>query len=234
MRRCITVTYLRQSDIPTLAKRKSSRAVIGARLLYVVDDYLRKKQRGRGDMSNLIREAVEAVDLSSVELISIHGKKEAVTAKATQVVIPSEMRRELERWSETRNCTMNELLNSALVASLLKARSGRGGGRLRGHMAAIGKMTAQERDEFFSTLQALTGLEPGPDPRTRDGSYYEYDSQLEATVEVTKEGRRFGVDAVAGGELVRIREVGDTPFLEKRTSGGAKGNGKPVRAVQRA
>jgi len=70
-------------------------------------------------MSNLIREAVEAIDLSSVELISIHGKKETVTAKATQVVITSEMRRDLERWSETRNCTMNELLNSALVAHLL-------------------------------------------------------------------------------------------------------------------
>ena len=234
MRRCITVTYFRQSDIPTLAKRKSSRAVIGARLLYVVDDYLRKKQRGRGDMSNLIREAVEAVDLSSVELISIHGKKHPVTAKATQVVIPGEMRRDLERWSETRNCTMNELLNSALVASLLKARSGRGGGRLRGHMAVLGKMTAKEREEFFATLLALTGLEPGPDPRSRDGGYYEYDPHLEATVEVTKEGRRFVVEAVAGGELVRVREVGDAPFLEKRSSNGAKGNGKPVRAARRA
>ncbi len=197
-----------------------------------MDDYLRKKQRGRGDMSNLIREAVEAVDLSSVELISIHGKKHTVTAKATQVVIPTEMRRELERWSEKRNCTMNELLNSALVVALLKARSGRGGGRSRGHMAALGKMTAKEREEFFRSLLALTGLEPGPDPRSRDGSYYEYDPRLEATVEVTKEGTRFVVEAVAGGELVRVREVGEAPFLEKRGSNGVKGNGKPTRATR--
>jgi hypothetical protein len=203
-----------------VANRKSSRTVIGARLLHAVDDYLRKKQRGRGDMSNLIREAVEAVDLASVELISIHGKKHTVTAKATQVVIPTEMRRQLERWSEKRNCTMNELLNSALMVALLKARSGRGGGR--GAMAALGKMTAKEREEFFGTLLALTGLEPGPDHRSRDGSYYEYDPQLEATVEVAKDGRRFVVDTVAGGELVRVREVGQAPFMERGKSNGAR------------
>jgi hypothetical protein len=204
---------------------------MGARLLHAVDAYLRKKQRGRGDMSNLIREAVEAVDLASVELISIHGKKHRVTAKATQVVIPTEMRRQLERWSEKRNCTMNELLNSALVVTLLKVRSGRGGGR--GAMAA-GKMTAQQREEFFGRLLALTGLEPGPDHRSRDGSYYEYDPHLEATVEVAKDGRRFAVEAVAGGELVRVREVGQAPFLERRNSEGAGGRGKTTRGPRRA
>jgi hypothetical protein len=213
-----------------VAKRRSSRAVIGARLLHAVDDYLRSNQRGRGDMSNLIREAVEAVDLSSVELIRIHGKRETPTAKATQVVIPMGMRRELERWSGKRECTMNELLNSALVASLLKGKTGQHGGR-RPQMAVLGKMAAKERAEVFQRLADLTGLEPGPDLRSREGSFYEYDPKLKATVEVTK-GRRFVVEAATGGELVRVREVGESPFLEKRNTLAARGQGKNVHMTQ--
>jgi hypothetical protein len=205
-----------------VAKRKLSRAVIGARLLHRVDDFLRRKQRGRGDMSKLIQEAVEAVDLSSVELIRIHGKRETPTARATQVVIPVEMRLDLERWSEKRECTMNELLNSALVAALLRGHTNRIGTESGTSLAARGKMTASEREEFFRTLSALTGLEPGPDPRTREGNYYEYDPDLKATIEVTKQGRRFLVKAIPGGELVRVREVGEAPYLEKQTSGGSR------------
>ena len=166
-----------------MVKPKLSRAVIGARLLHRVDDFLRRNQRGRGDMSKLIQEAVEAVDLSSVELIRIHGKRETPTARATQVVIPVEMRRDLERWSEKRECTMNELLNSALVAALLRGRSDRNGTSTE----ARGKMTA---------------------------------SDLKATIEVTKQGRRFLVKAITGGELVRVREIGEAPYLEKRNPGG--------------
>ena len=180
-----------------------------------------QKQRGRGDMSRLIQEAVEAVDLSSVELIRIHGKRETPTARATQVVIPGEMRRDLERWSEKRDCTMNELLNSALVAALLRGRNDRNGIGSGTSMEARRKMTASEREEFFRNLTALTGIEPGPDPRTREGRYYEFDPDLKATIEVTKQGRRFLVKAIAGGELVRVREVGQVPYLEKRNSGGS-------------
>ena len=205
-----------------MAKRKLSRAIIGARLLHRVDDFLRRKQRGRGDMSKLIREAVEAVDLSSVELIRIHGKRETPTARPTQVVIPVEMRRDLERWSEKRECTMNELLNSALVAALLRGHTDRNGTESATSIAARGKMTASEREEFLRTLSALNGLEPGPDQRTGEGSYYEYHPGLRATIEVTKQGRRFLVKAVPGGELVRVREVGEAPYLEKRNSGGSR------------
>ena len=83
-------------------------------------------------------------------------------------------------------------------------------------------MTASDREEFFRTLTALTGFEPGPDPRTREGSYYEYDSDLKATVEVSRQGRRFLVKAIPGGELVRVREVGEAPYLEKQNSGGSR------------
>ena len=92
-----------------MAKKKSSRVVVGARLLHVVDNYLRRKQRGRGDMSSLIFEALQEVDLGSVELITIQGQRRQVTARPTKIVLPMDVRDELERLSETRACSMNEL-----------------------------------------------------------------------------------------------------------------------------
>src|SRR5258708_11883522 len=179
-------------SIPIVAKTKSSRVVVGARLLHVVDNYLRRKQRGRGDMSALIYQALREVDLGSVELITIQGQRRQVTARPTKIVLPTDVRDELERLSETRACSMNELLNSALVASLLKSRSEKSGERSRrGPTAMLNTMTAKERDEFFARLLALTGLEPGPDPRSTEGGYYERDAKLAATVEIAGHGRRY-------------------------------------------
>src|SRR6266487_3885821 len=132
-------------QVHIVAKKKSSRVVVGARLLHVVDNYLRRKQRGRGDMSSLIYEALREVDLGSVQLITIQGQRKQVTARPTKIVLPSDVRDQLDRWSETRACSMNELLNSALVSSLLKPRSDKSGERpRRGHTAMLNMMTAKE------------------------------------------------------------------------------------------
>src|SRR5437016_1979940 len=96
-------------QIHIVAKNKSSRVVVGARLLHVVDNYLRRKQRGRGDMSSLIYEALREVDLGSVQLITIQGQRKQVTARLTKIVLPTDVRDQLDRWSETRACSMNEL-----------------------------------------------------------------------------------------------------------------------------
>ena len=145
-----------------MAKKKSSRVVVGARLLHVVDNYLRKKQRGRGDMSSLIYEALREVDLGSVDLITIQGERRQVTARPTKIVLPPDMRDELQQFAESRDCSMNELMNSALVAALLKSRTQKSGERSRrGHTAMLNTMTAKEREQFFARLLALTGLEPG-------------------------------------------------------------------------
>src|SRR5216683_1161615 len=93
---------------------------VGVRLLHTVNAYLRKKQRGKGDMSKLIYEALTRIDLSSVPLITIHGRRQPTVAKVTQIVMPNEIRQLIEHWSEDRRCSMNELLNSALVADCRK------------------------------------------------------------------------------------------------------------------
>ena len=210
-------------QVYTVAKKKSSRVVVGARLLHVVDNYLRRKQRGRGDMSSLIFEALREVDLGSVELITIQGQRRQVTARPTKIVLPTDVRDELDRVSETRACSMNELLNSALVASLLKSRSEKSGERSRrGHTAMLNTMTAKEREEFFARLLALTGLEPGPDPRTTEGGYYEWDPKLEATVEIAPDGKRYLMERVGPGEMIRSREVKGSAFVERPREGSRR------------
>jgi len=207
-------------QVHIVAKKKSSRVVVGARLLHVVDNYLRRKQRGRGDMSSLIYEALREVDLGSVQLITIQGQRKQVTARPTKIVLPTDVRDQLDRWSETRACSMNELLNSALVASLVKSKTEKSGERQRrGHGAMLNTMTTKERQEFFARVLSLTGLEPGPEPRSTEGNYYEWDPRLEATVEVTADGKRYLMERVGPGEMVRSRELKGSSFIERPTDG---------------
>ena len=113
---------------------------------------------------------------------------------------------------------MNELLNSALVGSLLKSRPEKNGKRTRpGQTPTFDTMTAKEREGFFARLLALAGQEPGPDPRSREGNYYEWDPKLEATVEVAVDGRRYLMERVAPGEMVRARELKGSAFVERPT-----------------
>ena len=210
-------------SIPIVAKTKSSRVVVGARLLHVVDNYLRRKQRGRGDMSALIYQALREVDLGSVQLITIQGQRRQVTARPTKIVLPTDVRDQLERWSEARACSMNELLNSALVVSLLKPRPEKNGERSRrGQTPTFDTMTAKEREGFFARLLALTGQEPGPDPRSREGNYYEWDPKLEAMVEVAVDGRRYLMERVGPGEMVRARELKGSAFVERPKAGSGR------------
>src|SRR2546425_12661745 len=132
-------------QIHIVAKKKSSRVVVGARLLHVLDNHLRRKQRGRGDMSALIYQALREVDLASVQLITIQGHRRQVTARPTKIVLATDVRDQLERWSEARACSMNELLNSALVLSLLKPRPEKSRERSgRGQTQTFHTMTAKE------------------------------------------------------------------------------------------
>ena len=197
-----------------MPKPRPSRPV-GIRLLHVVDAYLRKKQRGKGDLSKLIMEAVSRTDLRLVPLITIHGRREPTVAKVTQIVMPNEIRQLIEHWSENRRCSMNELLNSALVANLPKTRSEHDTRSVPStHATELGQMTAAQREAFFARLLRLTGNDSTPSLRSREGSYYEYDSKTGGTVEITQDSRRFLVESTAGGELIRLREVGKSPFLE--------------------
>jgi hypothetical protein len=213
---CLKPKHEQGSVMP---KPRSSRPV-GIRLLHTVDAYLRKKQRGKGDLSKLIMEALSRTDLRVVPLITIHGRRQPTVAKVTQIVMPNDIRQLIEHWSENRRCSMNELLNSALVGSLLKSRPEKSGERTRrGQTPTFDTMTRKEREGFFARLLALTGQDPGPDPRSREGNYYEWDPKFGAAVEVAGDGRRYLMERVGPGEMVRARELKGSAFVERPTPG---------------
>lgn len=193
-----------------MTKRRASRKAVGVRLLHAVDNYLRKKQRRKGDLSRLIYEAISAVDLTEVPLTLFHGKREKVTAKVTQIVMPQDMCDEIEKWAASRQCSMNELLNSALSAGLAVTRSsaaGRGTGSKRSKEWS--GLSSLARKKFFDEILALNGSEAGPDPKSAAGSFYQFEPKLSGTVEVSSDGTRYLVGCMSGsGDLVRLSKAG--------------------------
>jgi hypothetical protein len=202
-------------DASKLKRRPNDLIVFQTRLLLKVDGMLRRKMRKHGDMSAFVRQSLEDVDLHTVELSRFHGKKVVSTTKATQVVMPVALRKKLQEVAPARGCSMNELLNSAIVAWLTKDRPLRAGGR-RGHMPAYDGMNAREREQMWQSLLSLTGLEPGPHSPSQEGGSYEWDKQLKSLVEIVPStGKKYVVNS-RGGELVRVRELGESPFVERR------------------
>ena len=193
-----------------MTKLRSSQKAIGVRLLHAVDNYLRKKQRRKGDLSRLIYEAIEAVDLADVPLTLFHGKRERVTAKVTQVVMPLGTCDEIEKWAAVRRCSMNELLNSALSAGLPLTRSSApGSGAGRKSSKVWDGLSSQARKKFCDEILALNGSEAGPGPRSAAGSFYQFEPKLSGTVEVSSDGTRYLVGCIGGnGDLVRLRKAG--------------------------
>ena len=65
-------------------------------------------------------------------------------------------------------------------------------------MAAYDEMSEAERRLLAKTLGSLTGLQGGRNGTLPDGTHYEYDPVLKATVEVTASGERYPVTLVDG------------------------------------
>ena len=65
-------------------------------------------------------------------------------------------------------------------------------------MAAYDEMSEAERQQLSKTLGSLTGLQGGRNGTLPDGTHYEYDPVLKATVEVTPSGDRYPVTLVDG------------------------------------
>ena len=193
-----------------MMKRGTSRKAVGVRLLHAADNYLRKKQRRKGDLSRLIYEAIAAVDLAEVPLTLFHGKREKVTAKVTQVVMPQDMCDEIEKWAAARRCSMNELLNSALSAGLSMTRPSAVDGQTeRKRPKEWSGLSSLARKKFFDEILALNGSEVGPGPRSAAGSFYQFEPKLSGTVEVSSDGTRYLVGCIGGnGDLVRLRKAG--------------------------
>lgn len=73
-------------------------------------------------------------------------------------------------------------------------------------MQPFGKMTGDELDEIESFLEAPPADPRLVDGRFADGTVYDWDSSLRATIETAPDGRRFVVE-FRDGKLVREREL---------------------------
>src|SRR5882762_5623688 len=81
---------------PVATRRNRGFDVFNVRLLIALDKLLRKKRRYQGDLSASINDALLAVNLNTVKLVTLQGKKKQ-TARETQVVILRRLIRRIQR-----------------------------------------------------------------------------------------------------------------------------------------
>jgi hypothetical protein len=144
---------------PVAIRRKAGFDVFNVRLLIGLDKLLRAKRRYQGDLSASINDALLAVNLKTVKLVTLQGKKKQ-TARETQVVLLGQLIRRIKRIADARGSSINQLVNSGLLAYYSKrakidsaSRAPRGA-----FMAPFDKMSVAERQQMMEGLGSLTGL----------------------------------------------------------------------------
>src|SRR6266404_678011 len=115
---------------PVAIRRNVGFDVFNVRLLIGLDKLLRAKRRYQGDFSASINDALLDVNLNTVKLVTLQGKKKQ-TARETQVVLLRRLIRRVKRIADARGCSMNQLVNSGLMAYYSKGRTGRLGSASR-------------------------------------------------------------------------------------------------------
>jgi hypothetical protein len=175
--------------------------VFNVRLLVRLDKLLRSKRRYQGDLSASINDALLAVNLNTIKLVTLQGKKKQ-TARETQVVILRRLIRRIQRIAEARGCSMNQLVNSGLIAYYSKESRRKletpSKPTRQPQKPPYDKMTAEERQRLMEAIGNLSGLQEGPKDAFSDGTHYEYDANLKATVEVGPSRSAVPVALVAG------------------------------------
>ena len=177
-----------------MPKRRSVHfGVYNVRLLSALDRVLRDKPRYMGELSTSINDALLAVDLNIVELVNLQSR-EKQTGRETQVVILNRLRKRIHQVAKKRNCSMNQLVNSALLAYYLKTGEGKLKKTLSARAASLRSydtMSESERRELHQLLAGLSAIQSVPlEAEEPNGTYYEYDRNLKATVKVTSDGER--------------------------------------------
>jgi hypothetical protein len=108
--------------VPT--RRNIGFDAFNVRLLIGLDKLLRSKRRYKGDLSASINDALLAVNLNTIKLVTLQGKKKQ-TARETQVVLLRRLIRRIKRIADARGCSINQLVNSGLMAYYSKPRAGK-------------------------------------------------------------------------------------------------------------
>jgi len=93
---------------------------------------------------------------------------------------------------------MNQLVNSALLTYYSKTGEGKLKKPSKGRSSSVhlyDAMSESERRQLSQMLSGLSAMQSAPSRRkSRNGTYYEYDRNLKATVKVTPDGERTPVE----------------------------------------
>ena len=181
-----------------MSKRRSANfGVYNVRLLSSLDKLLRDKPRFMGELSTSINDALLAVDLNTVELVKLQSRQKQ-TGRETQVVILNRLRKRIHQVAKKRNCSMNQLVNSALLAFYSKGGETKLKKSTKGRVSFLRSydtMSESERRELHQLLGGLSAMQFVPlEAEEPNGAYYEYDRNLKATVKVTPDGERTRVE----------------------------------------
>jgi hypothetical protein len=173
--------------------RSAHLEVYNVRLLRSLDELLRDKPRYMGELSKSINDALLAADLNTVELVKLQSR-EKQTGRETQVVILRRLRKRIHQVAKKRNCSMNELVNSALLAYYQKggeAKLKELSKRRKPLGISYDTMSELEREALHQMLSQFSGMQAvAIDGEEPDGTHYEYDRNLRSTVRVTSDGER--------------------------------------------
>src|SRR5438105_7395966 len=147
---------------PVAIRRNVGFDVFNVRLLIGLDKLLRAKRRYQGDLSASINDALLAVNLNTIKLVTLQGKKKK-TARETQVVLLRRLIRRIKRIADARGCSINQLVNSGLMAHYSKQRTGKLGSPSRptrqSAKATYDKMSPEERQQLMEAIASLPGLQ---------------------------------------------------------------------------
>jgi len=150
-----------------------------------------------GELSTSINDALLAVNLNTVKLVTLQSRQKQ-TGRETQVVILKRLRKRIHQVAKKRNCSMNQLVNSALLAYYSKAGEGKLKKPAKGRSSSVHSydtMSESERRELHQMLAGLSAMQSVPfEVEEPNGTYYEYDRNLKATVKVTPDGERTPVE----------------------------------------
>jgi len=98
---------------------------------------------------------------------------------------------------------MNQLVNSALLVFYSKCGESKLKKPAKGRSSSVHSydmMTETERRELHQMLAELSAMQSVPfEAEEPNGSYYEYDRNLKATVKVTRHGERTPVEKLETG-----------------------------------
>ena len=180
-----------------MPKRRSVHfGVYNVRLLSALDSLLRDKPRYLGELSTSINDALLAVDLNAVELVKLQSRQKQ-TGRETQVVILRRLRKRIHQVAQKRKCSMNLLVNSALLAYYSKTgkiklkKSTKRPGVTAHSYDAMSELERRELHRMLSELSATRSISVTVEEP--DGTHYEYDRNLKTTVKVTPDGERYPV-----------------------------------------